>query len=178
MSQPYMMRPYGFDKVKIATAIIGVCSLAIGITTFLYFYLIWADLLLAAIFLSTFLSASIICIIVAIIRHFSNKPKYWGGTTYYPQYPQTSYQTSQQPMYNPNYTQRPYENWQQYQYYSNPTPPNYSTNQSTSWARGSPNIPSYQNTQGSQQICPTCNQPIRYVESYQRWYCDACNGWF
>ena len=178
LSQTYVMQPYGFDKVKIATAIVGVCSLAIGLTTFLFFYLIWEDLILAAIFLTTFLSASIVCIIVAIIRHVRKRPIYWGAATYYPQYPPTSYQTPQQPAYFPDYSQRPYENWSQYQYSGSQTPSNYPTYQSTSWDQNSSNWSSWQNPWGGQQRCPTCNQPIRYVGAYQRWLCETCNKWF
>ena len=179
MSQMYFMRPYDYDKTKIATAIVGVCTLAISITTFLYFYLIWDDLILAAIFLATFLSASLISIIVAIIQHIRNRPKYyWGPAAYYPQQSPTYYQTQQQPTYSPNFSQRPYESWQQYQYYSNQASPYYATLQSQPRFYGRSEWPSSQNIRGIQQGCPKCNRPIRYVESYQRWYCDACNQWF
>ena len=29
-----------------------------------------------------------------------------------------------------------------------------------------------QATQGTAQTCPTCGGPLRYVERYQRWWCD------
>jgi sporulation protein YlmC with PRC-barrel domain len=28
-----------------------------------------------------------------------------------------------------------------------------------------------QATQSSQPLCPTCNQPLSFIQQYQRWYC-------
>jgi sporulation protein YlmC with PRC-barrel domain len=29
-----------------------------------------------------------------------------------------------------------------------------------------------QQTQATVQTCPTCGSPLRYIEQYQRWWCD------
>jgi hypothetical protein len=32
--------------------------------------------------------------------------------------------------------------------------------------------PSAPSASPSSPVCPTCGQPLRYVQQYQRWYCD------
>ncbi len=29
-----------------------------------------------------------------------------------------------------------------------------------------------QSPQSQQPVCPTCRNPLRYIQQYQRWYCD------
>jgi len=35
-----------------------------------------------------------------------------------------------------------------------------------------PAQPQVQETQKMTQTCPTCGGPLRYIEQYQRWWCD------
>lgn len=30
----------------------------------------------------------------------------------------------------------------------------------------------------SQYTCPTCNRPLKYINTYQKWLCETCNRWF
>jgi sporulation protein YlmC with PRC-barrel domain len=32
--------------------------------------------------------------------------------------------------------------------------------------------PMGQSPQSQQPVCPTCKNPLRYIQQYQRWYCD------
>jgi sporulation protein YlmC with PRC-barrel domain len=34
-----------------------------------------------------------------------------------------------------------------------------------------PTVAAAQPAQSTQPLCPTCNQPLTYVQQYQRWYC-------
>ena len=34
-----------------------------------------------------------------------------------------------------------------------------------------PQFPAAQPAQAAQPLCPTCSQPLTYVQQYQRWYC-------
>ncbi len=173
----YVMQPYGFDKAKIAAIIIGVCSLGVGFTTFLLLYFYWEELILATIFLTIFLSAGLICIIVAIIRHLGRRqPYYWSTAQYYPQSP-TAYQAPPQPAQSYDYAQRPAEAGQPHQHYEYQTPPQYVPQQPAQWYYSQPYQPNLQNVWNYPQRCPLCNNPARYAESYQRWYCERCNQW-
>ncbi len=38
-------------------------------------------------------------------------------------------------------------------------------------AAATPTVAAAQSSQSAQPLCPTCNQPLTYVQQYQRWYC-------
>ncbi|MCW3974734.1 MAG: hypothetical protein NWE86_00630 [Candidatus Bathyarchaeota archaeon] len=125
MSQTYLLQPYGTDKIKIISVIVGACSLLVGLFFFFYFFLMMSNMILGLIFLITFLTAGIIFLIIGIYRQFKTKPKYYYGPI--PQSTQNtlSYPSSSQYSYYPNYSRRPYGNYQYNQNLINPTNPKY-----------------------------------------------------
>ncbi|KON28373.1 hypothetical protein AC481_01990 [miscellaneous Crenarchaeota group archaeon SMTZ-80] len=131
MSQVYLLQPYGTDKIKIISVIVGVCSLLVGLLFFFYFFIIISNMILGLIFLVTFLTAGIIFLIIGIYRQFKTKPKYYYGPV--PQSTQNtlSRSSSSQYSYYPNYSRRSYGNWQYNQNLINPTIPQYAQENGT-----------------------------------------------
>ncbi len=186
----YVLRSYGYDKLKIASAIMGVCFLVLGFIFFFYFYLVIGNLTYGWIFLGTFITVAIVFFVLTIIRQFTVRPKfYWGPAANYPQYPQGQYQMPQQQSYYQGYGQTQYYGQQQPQYYGQQQPQYYGQQQpqyvggQASW-----NQPQYASRYGAnwsggqypssgQKTCFNCFNPARYINEYQRWYCDLCNRW-
>ncbi|MCW3975022.1 MAG: hypothetical protein NWE86_02125 [Candidatus Bathyarchaeota archaeon] len=181
----YVLRTYGFDKLKIASIIVGASLLLVGFVFFFYYYLVLNNITIGWIFLGTFITTGVVFFVIAIVRQFTARPKYyWGPAADYPQYPQQqaypgaqqqAYPGAQQQAY-PGVQQQAYPGaQQQYQYYGAQAPQyqtqsQYASGYNAGW-------PSWQTPQTSQQRCQSCLNPARYINEYQRWYCDLCKRW-
>lgn len=147
--QPYIPRPYGSGIGKIISAILGVVLIIIGAIIFLYFYLIRDDLWLGAISLTAFVSGAVICFVVTIILHFRrSQPYYSGAPPFYSAQPTQYQQAPQQSIYP-----------------GAPQPFDMS------------GVTFQQQTSVNQYSCPTCNRPLKYISTYQKWLCENCNRW-
>ena len=162
----YVLRSYGYDKLKIASAIMGVCFLVLGFIFFFYFYLVIESLTYGWIFLGTFITVAIVFFVLTIIRQFTVRPKfYWGPAANYTQYSQGQYQMPQQ--------QPQYYGQQQPQYFGGQA----SWNQPQYASQYGANRSGGQYPSSGQKTCFNCFNPARYINEYQRWYCDLCNRW-
>ncbi len=125
MSQVYLLQPYGTDKIKIISAIVGICSLLVGLLFFFYFFMILNNMIIGLIFLVTFLAAGIIFLVIGIYRQFKTKTKYYYGPVTQPNQYTLPHRSPNQYSYYPNYSRRPYGNWQYNQNMINHTNPKY-----------------------------------------------------
>ncbi len=163
----FVLQQYDTDKIKIILAIIGICSLAVGLAIFFYFYLILSNMMLGLTFLGVFIIATIIFLILAIFQQFRSKPKYyWGPTSNLNQRnPMPNHFYNRTSHYTNNSTQRQFGNWWQYSNFGN-----------TNFQRYGSNIPNLRGNSFSHN-CPSCNNQIKYANEYQRWYCESCRQW-
>ena len=148
LPQPYMARPYSSGIGKLIAAVLGIVLVVVGIVLFAYFYLIQDDFWLGMIALIIFISGATICFVLAGILHMRQGRGYYYGAPAY-YAPQQTYPSPQAGTY-PG-TVAPYD---------------------TTAA------PVQQPTSVGQYTCTTCNRPLKYINTYQKWLCENCNRWF
>jgi hypothetical protein len=148
LPQPYMARPYNSGIGKLIAAVIGIVLVVVGIVLYVYFHLIQDDFWLGIIALIIFISGATICFVLAGILHMRQGRGYYYGAPAY-YAPQQMYPSPQAGAY-PG-AASPY---------------------------GAVAAPVQQPTSFSQYNCPTCNRPLKYINTYQKWLCENCNRWF